>query len=140
MPTIESRRYFLAALAGGAAGIIGAPLVMTGRSFAEEPPPETATIRFRHLLKGRGLCNAPQSLAEDLLREEGFTDVRSVSVDGRLDPLVHGEIDLIMSYAPGTITAIDSGTPITMLAGVHVGCNVTFAHWRLRKASQVSRL
>jgi hypothetical protein len=45
MPTIESRRYFLAALAGGAAGLIGAPLV-TRRSFAEEPPPETTTIRL----------------------------------------------------------------------------------------------
>jgi len=131
MQPIESRRYVLAALAGGAAGLIGAPLLMTGRSFAQEPPPETTTIR---LPKGNTLCNLPQYLADDLLRAEGFTDIQRVQVAGaQLFPMLgKGEVDLNMVYAPNAVVAIDSGAPITLLAGVHVGCNVVFAHEGIR--------
>ena len=42
--------------------------------LAAEPPPETARI---NLIEITGICIAPQYLAEDLLRSEGFTDVQS---------------------------------------------------------------
>jgi NitT/TauT family transport system substrate-binding protein len=131
MQPIESRRYVVAALAGGVAGLIGAPMLMTGRSFAEEPPPETTTIR---LPKGTLLCNLPQYLADDLLRAEGFTDVQRVPTAGQqpVATLARGELDLTMAYAPSAIMAIDSGAAITLLAGVHVGCNVVFAHEGIR--------
>jgi len=62
-----SRREFLstAALAGTAVA-----LGLRSESVAAEPPPETARIR---LYKFPGICLAPQYVAEDLLRAEGFT-------------------------------------------------------------------
>jgi len=131
MRPIESRRYFLAALAGGAAGLIGAPMLMTRRSFAEEPPPETTTIR---LAWATNICNAPQYIAQELLRAEGFTDVKYVKMPGgnQLQAMVRGEVDVTMLYSPSAVVAVDSGSPITMLTGVHVGCNVTFAREGIR--------
>ena len=67
MQTTQSRRSFLAALSSaGAAGFIGAP-----PSVAQEALPETTTIR---LARSRSICIAPQYVAEELLKTEGFTD------------------------------------------------------------------
>ena len=50
MPSIQSRRHFLASLTAGAAGVLGAR-----RSLADEGPPETTTIRlFREASVCRG--------------------------------------------------------------------------------------
>src|SRR5262245_52521790 len=74
MPTMENRRHFLTQLAtAGVAGLGGLPLA-GGRSFAVEPPPEITTIR---LAKDSVTCIAPLVLQE-LLRAEGFTDIRYV--------------------------------------------------------------
>ena len=71
MPTEQSRRHFLASASlAAAAGVLGAR-----GSLADEGPPETTTIR---LGKIPGICIAPQYVAEELLRAEGFTDVRYV--------------------------------------------------------------
>jgi NitT/TauT family transport system substrate-binding protein len=130
MQMIESRRRFLATLAAGAAGLVGAPAAMTRHSFAEDGPLETATFRIRN---SPVICNAPQDIADGLLRQEGFTDVQYVSVSGSpQEALVRGELDLNMLYTPPAIVAVDSGAPITMLAGVHVGCNVVFAQEGIR--------
>ena len=70
----RTRRDFLAGLsAAGAAGVLGAP----ARSLADEGPPETTTIRLHH---DPCICIAPWYIAEDLLRAEGFTDIRYVPV------------------------------------------------------------
>jgi hypothetical protein len=64
-----NRRDFLAGLsAAGAVGVLGAR-----SSLADEPPPETTTIR---LLGDVSICQAPWIIVDDLLRAEGFTDVR----------------------------------------------------------------
>jgi NitT/TauT family transport system substrate-binding protein len=42
---------------------------------AAEPPPEVTKIR---LVKNPGICLAPQYLAEELLRLEGFSQVEYV--------------------------------------------------------------
>ena len=79
MPSIQSRRHFLASASlAAAAGILGprAPL-------ADEPPPETTTIR---LSKVPGICIAPQYAAEELLRAEGFTDIHYVASEAALVP------------------------------------------------------
>jgi NitT/TauT family transport system substrate-binding protein len=69
MRIVQSRRRFLAgAMMAGAAGVIGRP-----KSLHAEPPPETTSVR---LAKIRGICIAPQYVAEELLRAEGFTEVR----------------------------------------------------------------
>jgi hypothetical protein len=71
MATKQGRRRFVtnAAVAGAAGfGALGAlSRGDGGRSLAAEPPPEVTTIR----------CIAPQAV-EELLRAEGFTDIRAV--------------------------------------------------------------
>jgi NitT/TauT family transport system substrate-binding protein len=70
--------------AAGAAGVLGARV-----SLADEGPPETTTIRIRvedapPLIVGgvteNALCIAPTLITEELLRAEGFTDIRYVLV------------------------------------------------------------
>ena len=71
MPSIQSRRHFLASMsAAGAAGVLGART-----SLADEGPPETTTIRLAHY---PNICLAPGFISEDLLRAEGFTDIRYI--------------------------------------------------------------
>jgi hypothetical protein len=76
MPIRQSRRDFLTALsAASVAGVLSARA-----SLAEEGPPETTTIRIG---KSTVVCVAPSYIADDLLRLEGFTDIRSVPAAGR---------------------------------------------------------
>ena len=71
MPIVSSRRDFLTGLSlAGAAGVLGA----RGLLAAEEPL-ETTTVR---LTSASGICVAPQYLAGELLRADGFTDIRFV--------------------------------------------------------------
>jgi hypothetical protein len=66
---MQSRRHFLASIcAAGAASVVGAR-----SSRADEPPPGTTTIR---LLGDASIGQAPGFIAEDLLRAEGFIDIR----------------------------------------------------------------
>jgi hypothetical protein len=60
--------------AAGAVGVLG------GRtSLADEEPPEITTIRLSFTTS---ICFAPLDVAEELLRAEGFTDVRYVRAAG----------------------------------------------------------
>ena len=65
-----TRRDLLRGVAG-TAGLLGWP----PGSASGEPPPETTRLR---LFQFPGICLAPQYVAEDLLRAEGFTDVQYV--------------------------------------------------------------
>jgi len=68
----ERRREFLRIFgAAGAAAIAG----IESKLARGEPPPETTRIRFA---KVPSICLAPQYVAEDLLRAEGFTDISYV--------------------------------------------------------------
>src|SRR5262249_11669162 len=61
-----TRRRFLGGLTvAGTAGLLGLP----ARPVAAEPPPETTRLR---LVRGPGLCVAPEYVAEELLQGEGF--------------------------------------------------------------------
>jgi NitT/TauT family transport system substrate-binding protein len=124
MRTSQSRRDFLASLsAAGAAGMLG-----SRRSLADDGPPEVTTVRLR---RDPSICAAPWYIAEDLLRAEGFTDVRYVPVqDGPpyAQMIGHGEIDFGLFTAAGAVAHLDAGLSITVLAGVHTGCFELFAH------------
>src|SRR6266446_6909128 len=124
MQSTQSRRRFLATLSSaGAAGLIGAP-----DALAQQAPPETTTIR---LAKYSSICVAPYSAADELLRAEGFTDIRYVPTDAKsgvpIAPLTRGEIDFLMNFSPPLIVAVDAGEPITLLGGAHIGCFELFA-------------
>ena len=128
---IQSRRRFLAnATLAGAAGLGG--LSAWGKPLAAEPPPpEITTIRFE---KDPVTCIAPL-LFEELIRAEGFTDIRYVDVteplvrradsenSGIISNLIaHGEVDFGRDFAPSHVLGMNAGAPITMLAGLHLGC------------------
>jgi NitT/TauT family transport system substrate-binding protein len=128
MHTMHSRRLFLAGLSlAGVAGVMG-----TAKSVHAEPPPETTTVR---LAKIPGICIAPQYVAEDLLRAEGFTDVRYVETEAgvaQAKRIARGDIDLSLDFAAALVVTMDTDEAIKVLAGVHVGCFELFAREDIR--------
>jgi NitT/TauT family transport system substrate-binding protein len=131
MPTIQTRRRFLSGAAlAGAAGLLRVP-----RALTAEGALETTTVR---LAKGPGICIAPQYVAGELLRAEGFTDIRYVEgPPGATEPLARGKVDFDTNYASNFVRAIDAGEPITLLAGVMVGCFELFASEGIRSITDL---
>ena len=111
MRTMQSRRNFLTTLsAAGAAGFMG-----SRRSFADEGPPETTTIRLAYYPNN---CLAPLLVAEDLLRAEGFTDIRYVSQPESFtfpQMVARGDVHLANSFAGTLVSHMDDGVPVTAL-------------------------
>jgi NitT/TauT family transport system substrate-binding protein len=71
------------------------------------------------------MCQAPQYVAEELLRGEGFTDLEYLQKEGPYDVtrvLGSGEADINLHFSARLIVQQDRGEPITILAGVHPGC------------------
>ena len=130
---MQTRRRFLAAAAlTGAASLIARP----GR-LAADPPPEVTTVRLARI---PGICIAPQYVAEELLRAEGFTDVRyqALARNDEIAPAVgRGEIDFFTSFAVDTVAPLDAGVQLTTLAGVHVGCVELFAAEHIRSVADL---
>jgi NitT/TauT family transport system substrate-binding protein len=114
-----SRRRFLGrVMFAGTTGLLG----LSPRSAAAEPPPETTTLR---LVWVGALCQAPQYVAEALLRSEGFTDVQYVKKDGLREfevALASGEANLSMHFVAPLIIRLEAGDPVVILTGGHVGC------------------
>jgi NitT/TauT family transport system substrate-binding protein len=121
----QSRRHFLAGLSAiSAAGVLDAR-----GSLADEGPPETTTVRFEKDFNN--ICFAPQYLAEELLRAEGFADIRYVENEASgsaAESVAKGTIDFSQSSAMTAIRQMDTGAPVAVLAGVHPGCYELFAH------------
>jgi NitT/TauT family transport system substrate-binding protein len=131
MSTMQTRRRFLTALSlAGAAGFVCAP-----RTLVAEGTLETTTVR---LAKNPGICIAPQYVAEELLRAEGFTDIRYVDgAPGATEPVAHSKVDFDTNYASNFVRAIDAGEPITLLAGVMVGCFELFGNEGIRSITDL---
>jgi NitT/TauT family transport system substrate-binding protein len=127
MPSIQSRRDFLASLsAAGAAGVLG-----PRTSLADEGPPEVATIRIGKI---PGICIAPQYVME-LLRAEGFDEVRYIPTQAGTEQAIkvgRGEIDFSMNFVAPLLISVDAGEPLTILAGIHPGCFELFGNKRIR--------
>jgi len=123
-----TRRELLARTGAlGAAGLLG----LQHAASAAEPAPETRTVRFCH---SPSICVAPQYMAGDLLRMEGFSDVQYLALGTRAGPdaLAEGNADITMWYATGFVPVLDAGKPVVLLAGVHVGCWELFGHENVR--------
>jgi NitT/TauT family transport system substrate-binding protein len=131
MPIQSRRRFLTNAAFAGAAGLGG--VGAWGKSQEAEPPPEITTIRLSKFL---AICFAPQYVCEELLRDEGFTDVRygNISMQEQIDDsmLGGGRVDFASSLTLGHILAIDAGAPITIVSPVHGGCYELFAHDNVR--------
>jgi NitT/TauT family transport system substrate-binding protein len=133
MQSTQTRRSFLTTLSS--AGVVG--LVRARDSYAQEAPPETTTVRLGKIY---GICIAPQYVAEDLLRAEGFTDVRYVATNPGISTalaLARGEIDFTTNYAPPMAISIDAGEPITIVGGEHVGCFEVFGREGIRSIADL---
>jgi NitT/TauT family transport system substrate-binding protein len=121
-----TRRRFLGGLTlAGTAGLLG----LYPRPVAAEPPPETTTLK---VLKFPAACLAPQYLAEELLRGEGFTEVQYVDRHDLIAALSAGDVHLTQVFCPWAIAAQDDGAPIVFLAGIHLGCYDLFGGDKVR--------
>jgi len=128
------RREFVSALGLTTAAVLTA--LRAGPAEAE-PPPETPRLR---LLQTTAICQAPQYVAEQLLRAEGFTDIRYIPKQGPqaiADALASGEADVNLHFSGPLILRIDQGAPIVVLAGVHPGCYELFGTERVRRISDL---
>jgi NitT/TauT family transport system substrate-binding protein len=129
MSFIQNRRRFLTGLSSAAA----AGLFDTSNALAEEAPLETTRIR---LYDWTGLCIAPQFVAEELLKSEGFTDVQYLrdEASGSLpNPLLaSGAIDINSQFSAPSIIRVEAGDPVIFLGGLHVGCFELFGTEQIR--------
>src|SRR4051812_24436501 len=96
MSLLQTRRRFVAS--ASTAGVVG--LIGTAPALADERPPETTTVRLRRDLSG--VCAEPWFIGEELLRAEGFTDIRHVRVQSGstlAQAFARGEIDFALLFA-----------------------------------------
>ena len=127
MRMTHTRRRFLSTLSAAGASILAAR-----RSSSQEAPPETGTIR---LAKIPGICIAPQYVAEELLRGEGFTNVQYVELSQSVNTysgFTAGTIDISMAFIAPYIIQLDAGLPLVLLGGVHAGCFELFGTDRVK--------
>ena len=100
---IDRRDFMIGASALSAAALLGIP-----SRAAAEPPPEIKKIR---LVKIPALCLAPEYLAEDLLRLEGFTSIDYVEMDRTIDyeMLTENLADMTALAPPYLMPTLDAG-------------------------------
>jgi NitT/TauT family transport system substrate-binding protein len=125
MQSSQSRRRVLATLSSAAtAGLIG------GKVSAQEAPPETTTIR---LTKIPGICVAPQYVAEELLKAEGFTEIKYVELEAAdvNAAFATAKVDVSMAFVAPFIMQVDASVPVVLLGGIHAGCFELFGTERV---------
>ena len=77
---------------------------------------------------------APQYVAEELLRAEGFHEVhyvKTIAGAANMRALATGEADLSTDFAGPFVLSVDANKPTVALAGVHVGCFELFGTERV---------
>jgi len=133
MPLTHTRRRFLTGISlAGTAGLLGAR-----PTPAAQPSLETTTVRIANIA---GICIAPQYVAEELLRAEGFTDVRYVRLAPGLNTpegIASGEVDFGSNFASVLVSGLDRGIDLTVLGGVHVGCFELFVNDATRSLTEL---
>ena len=114
----------------GAAGFVRIP-----RAPAAEGALETTSVR---LPKIPSICVAPQDIAEELLRAEGFTDFRYVPTGNTaLQSVARGDTDFAANFAPVLIAGLEQGVVISVLGPVHVGCFEVFGNEQVRSITDL---
>jgi NitT/TauT family transport system substrate-binding protein len=105
-------------------------------ALAAEGPLETTTVR---LVNDGSICIAPEYVAEELLRAEGFTDIRYITVaaDQQVEVLARGGLDFSAFFPGESIPVVEAGAPIVVLAGMHVGCFEFFAREGIRNIAEL---
>ncbi len=121
-----TRRDLLRGVAG-TVGLLGWP---PGHASGE-PPPEMTRLRIAQM---PSICVAPQYIVGELLKAEGFSDVKYVktTVADVSKALASGDVDVSLLFVAPLVIQLDAGAPITLLGGVHVGCFELFGTDRVR--------
>ena len=126
-----SRRTLLRGAAGiGLAAATGTLLTSCGSGGGKERdsgpaadgPLETTSIRLFSLPPFN--CFAAMYMAEQFLREEGFTDVQypPFSPKDFIGKWADGAVDVGVGYMAVLTPHIENGAPFVMLGGLHLGC------------------
>jgi NitT/TauT family transport system substrate-binding protein len=126
---INRRKFLAGTFALGATSYFG----LADTAMAELPP-ETTRIRIH---ENRLTCIAPQIVAQQLLRDEGFTDVQYVNFpkDTQLWPpedILAGIVDVSFSFTPYDVRFLDAGAPVVILGAAHTGCVELIANEQIR--------
>jgi NitT/TauT family transport system substrate-binding protein len=138
----QSRRRFVQAIAGTGLAVASGSLLAgcTGQTapfFSSRTADQLETTRIR-VANTRGLCNAPQVVAGEQMRAEGFTDVQYV---GRTDvsqilevrrALAEGDADISMNFTALNVMSLDASESVVILGGIHVGCFELFGNDQIR--------
>ena len=113
----------------GAVGLLRAP-----SSLAAEGTPETPTLPLAETAPWAWICVAPVKNRSVALRAEGFTDIRYVPVGSgdQTEAVGGGRLDFALNDASSLTAAIDSGVPITALAGIQQAASDSFGHEGIR--------
>jgi NitT/TauT family transport system substrate-binding protein len=131
MTLVQTRREFLTTLSLASA----AGLVRASRVLADEGRLETTSVR---LPKIPSICVAPQDIAEELLRAEGFTDIRYVPTgNSALESVARGDTDFAENFSPVLIAGLEQGIAISVLGPAHVGCFEVFGNDRVRSIADL---
>ncbi len=125
-----NRRQFLRGVAGLGLSAAGMALLdgCAGSPAAPSVASETLETTTIRLHKGPSICIAPQYMAEDFLKGEGFTTVQYIDnpTNNVLEPISAGLVDMGLQFSGPNLTYLDAGKSLTVLAGIHVGCFVLF--------------
>jgi NitT/TauT family transport system substrate-binding protein len=141
MATTQTRRRVLTALSL----LSAAPVLHVRPALAGGEALETTVIR---MYRDPSTCTAPALIADDLLRAEGFTEIRNIELAANALPeamasdpvglaIGRGEMDFGFDFPSLYITSIEAGAPITVLAGVHIGCFELFAKESIRSIADL---
>ena len=126
--TRTTRREFATGMTLTAAAAI---LGVSPRPADAEPPPETTRLRLSRFPYDHA-CLAPQWVAEELLRAEGFTDFQYLTTANPVDDLAAGKLDFTGGEIIGLLLALDAGVPVVVIGGIHAGCFELFGTPRVR--------
>jgi NitT/TauT family transport system substrate-binding protein len=122
-----TRRDFVLAAASTTAGLVWGDAHRHAR--AQEAPPETTKVTFG---RSPSLCAAPGYIIDELLADEGITQVdyvHSNNYSSRVsdEAVASGQIDFTTDFSGPLVLTLDRGRKIAILTGVHVGCFELFA-------------
>lgn len=129
MPQAQTRRRVLSTMVFAGASATMPMLCAAGA----EPRLETTSVRLQ---KAPVICFAPLDISDELLRVEGFTDIRYVETAQTTPEIGQGfpdnKLDFAANVTPGNVSLIDAGLPVKLVAGVHAGCYELFAKEGIR--------
>jgi NitT/TauT family transport system substrate-binding protein len=119
----------------GTAGLLG----LRAEPAEADPPLETTKLR---LFQTPVTCLTPQYVAEELLYDEGFTDVRYLKNPSETqawvpEVLLSGEVDISLTFIPSDVMHIEAGAPVVILGGSHIGCIELVANNEVRSTREL---